>query len=257
MLKSNKWRFGGEWLLAMLGGFLLGQLLIDVWLGPFGFFDYYMTNWIARPLITFIGLAWGEVVKNTAVQISVSLSGLTFYFWLEIIEGFAVGLIQMFVLRRWYSLNNVWILVTTISWGLGWLVSQKASWPLAEIFIDDRGSAWQAHIILGYTFFGALFGAVIGISQWLVLRQAVHQSGLWIVANVTFWTLAAFLGEIGVKPIFWMIAGDTPFAHSPKFLYEDVVINIFTMGLVGLTTGIVLFHLLSQPITTKLNAESK
>jgi hypothetical protein len=45
---------------------------------------------------------------------------------------------------------------------------------------------------------GALFGALLGLFQWLILRSKTKNAIWWIYANVLGWSIGAALGD-GIK----------------------------------------------------------
>lgn len=59
------------------------------------------------------------------------------------------------VWRFWFQ----WVLVTAVSWAVG---------------------------VLG----GVLFGAVVGVAQWLVLRRHIPRAGWWVLASTVGWFVA-------------------------------------------------------------------
>jgi hypothetical protein len=69
------------------------------------------------------------------------------------------------------------------------------------ISLDDVvagvGSTGAAGVNLVGTLGWAVFGLVVGIAQWLVLRRYSARAGWWIVANVFAWLTGATGGKIG------------------------------------------------------------
>ncbi len=249
MTKHRQWHFGLEWLLATLGGLALGYLLIEILIYPFSFFEYYETDFVTRPLVSAIGSTWGDNAKNAFVDFSVSFSHLRFLVLSSAATGISIGLTQWLVLRRRNFQHKSWIFASMGGWILGWVISQNASWPIASVLIDSKGSNWEYHIILGYTLFGAFFGALMGMCQWLVLRRHVHQASLWILANILFWAVAAFIVETIVETTFWKImGGPVGFFHDSRYLLEGIIADGCNGVLVGASTGVVLFRLLQRPL---------
>ncbi len=247
MTKHGVWRFGIEWLTATLIGLALSNILFSIILFyPRSFFDYYETEWITRPIIALVGATWGELAKNTAVHISTALSNLRDLVMRAAIEGGSIGITQWYILRRYKYRVDAWALVSAFGWIAGWVISQKASWPIASILIDGKGKYWEYHIFLGYTLFGLFFGALIGTSQWFVLRQHIRHASLWVIVNIVTWASAVFVSETIVDKVFWAIVG-YPFSfHDERFTLNNTVIQGFIMTLVGGCTGIALFRLLQQ-----------
>ena len=92
-----------------------------------------------------------------------------------LIAGATLGLIQWLLLRSQLSLSMWWILATAIGMAVGLAVST------AFLGSETTGSPllWRAFFT----------GLCIGIAQWLVLRQVLPQSILWIGVIPLAWTL--------------------------------------------------------------------
>lgn len=92
--------------------------------------------------------------------------------------GLAVGILQWLVLRSRIPDAYWWIVATAGGWAIGWMV---------VMFVVEPGSGVLA---------GALIGAVVGLTQWLVLRQHVPLADWWLVVSTLGWVvgLMAFLG---------------------------------------------------------------
>ena len=87
-----------------------------------------------------------------------------------IITGFGIGILQWFVLQGRFPKTWHWILASGLGWVAGWVIAYLALPQELEV------SA------------GMVFGATMGVGQWLVLRHRVRWSGWWIVASVIGWT---------------------------------------------------------------------
>ncbi len=122
--------------------------------------------------------------------------------------GLSIGLAQWFVLRRLIKRTGLWVAATAagyasigllplvasafqpswLHWAqeliifgkMHWLARVEASWPEAS---------WPAGAVTL-----VMFGVVLGIAQWLVLRGRVRQAGWWIAISVGGWALAALSG---------------------------------------------------------------
>ena len=96
-----------------------------------------------------------------------------------LIAGGTLGLVQWLVLRAQLSLSRWWILATAIGMAAGlalgtaFLGSETAGGPLL----------WRA----------AITGLCIGVAQWLLLRQVLPQSIVWIGVITLGWTLGWFI----------------------------------------------------------------
>jgi hypothetical protein len=66
---------------------------------------------------------------------------------------------------------------------------------------------------------GALFGALLGYFQWLVLHRRVANAHQWIIANVLGWSLGAALGD-GTKAI---LGSEAPIKFAIAFLVYAMI----------------------------------
>jgi hypothetical protein len=83
--------------------------------------------------------------------------------------GFAISLLQGFVLQNRISHTFRWVAAGTIGWAIGWLLVLFAVPDDLEM-VD-----------------GLVVGLAMGIAGWLVLRREVHWAGWWIVMSIVGW----------------------------------------------------------------------
>ncbi|OGO34597.1 MAG: hypothetical protein A2W35_06285 [Chloroflexi bacterium RBG_16_57_11] len=84
--------------------------------------------------------------------------------------GFAISLLQSFVLQGRINHTIRWVIAGTIGWAIGWLVILFAV-PNGLELID-----------------GLVVGLAMGIAGWIVLRRQVHWAGWWIMLSIVGWT---------------------------------------------------------------------
>ena len=87
-----------------------------------------------------------------------------------IAAGFAISLLQGFVLQNRISHTFRWVTAGTIGWAIGWLIVLFAVPSGLEIIN------------------GLVVGLAMGIAGWLVLRREVHWAGWWIIMSIVGWT---------------------------------------------------------------------
>ena len=87
-----------------------------------------------------------------------------------IAAGFAISLLQGFVLQSRIGHPFRWVVAGTIGWAIGWLI---------VLFAVPNG----LEIINGL-----VVGLAMGIAGWLVLRGEVHWAGWWIILSIVGWT---------------------------------------------------------------------
>jgi hypothetical protein len=83
--------------------------------------------------------------------------------------GLAVGILQSLVLQSRITGAWRWIPASAVGWGIGWAIALLVI-PAPQEFLA-----------------GIVIGGTLGLAQWLVLRQAVHWAGWWIVVSVLGW----------------------------------------------------------------------
>lgn len=95
-----------------------------------------------------------------------------------LIAGATLGLVQWLVLRSQLSLSIWWILATALGMAVGLTLG------MAFLGSETAGSQllWRA----------AITGLCIGIAQWLVFRQVLPQSILWVGVMTLAWALGWF-----------------------------------------------------------------
>jgi len=90
----------------------------------------------------------------------------------------------------------LWMLANTLAWGLYYLVATAAGWLGYQAYNalnDGSGTGWlagdSAKIYVGLVIFGILWGVLVGLLQWLALRQQVKV--VW-----KYWLVATMLGML-------------------------------------------------------------
>lgn len=99
------------------------------------------------------------------------------------------GLLQYILLRRYAPKMGWWILATTA----GGLFALAAIGLLQSVLDSFLTSA------VGGTLTLIMLGGVIGLSQWIFLRQRISSAGWWIFASVLGWGLASLGALSSVK----------------------------------------------------------
>ncbi|MBI1256644.1 MAG: hypothetical protein GC204_04180 [Chloroflexi bacterium] len=93
-----------------------------------------------------------------------------------LITGAVIGLAQFFVLSRVLPLDLRWILVTALGMALGLAIS------VALFGTETAGNPLLVR--------AAITGLVIGLAQWVVLREFVPLGGWWIPVMGIGWVIA-------------------------------------------------------------------
>ena len=105
--------------------------------------------------------------------------------------GAALAVFQWLMLRRYIGGSIRWVLASL----LGVFLAAQVVGQVRE-FDADLG------LILGV----ALYGLIVGILQWLVLRRQVPRAWLWVPASALSWIVAIPAGDLNGPPG-WAIFG--------------------------------------------------
>lgn len=163
--------------------------------------------WFAWNLVTYIGLIISGIILNIIPLRTYSvLSGPEhniLEFITDTLGGFVIGLVigwfQSLIIGFKINGKGKWILATAIGlalWGSIFSVS-RMSVPFPYYQIDHRISSLAPFLI----------GPVIGIAQWLVLRQQVNKAGWWVVVSALGWFLPlALLRFLGIGNDYFFVA---------------------------------------------------
>lgn len=90
-----------------------------------------------------------------------------------------------------------------------------------------------------------LYGAVIGLSQWLVLRKSFRHAWAWVLANGFGWAVAILIGQEVIRPRLYGLPAVGWIDYLPNPVYE-VIIYLAIGAVVGTATGLLLLGLLRQ-----------
>lgn len=121
------------------------------------------------------------------------------------IGGGFMGLVQWIILRRRVRRADGWILLTAVSWAMGWAVTWTL-WDTRFLFASPSGVVDEPYITGQIFSLAAPFvgGAIVGLGQWLLLRHNVQRAGWWIPATAVSWGIAYFstaiLGDLMFAP---------------------------------------------------------
>ena len=103
--------------------------------------------------------------------------------------GAVIGLAQWLVLRRYLRGSGWWVLATAIGYAVP--LALGPLFPLPQ-------PPWLAG---GMMFL--LFGIVLGVLQWLVLRGRVQKAGWWVAISIVSWLAAfALIGAVIVSGLY-------------------------------------------------------
>jgi hypothetical protein len=138
--------------------------------------------------------------------------------------GSTIGLAQWLVLRRRLQRVGWWVGATIagyasigllpliasvfqpgwLNWAFTLIINGKMHW-LARVEAAWPAASWPAGAITL-----TMFGAVLGIMQWLVLRGHLYRAGWWIAISAGGWALAAALSIVTDDLIVVLATSDVP-----------------------------------------------
>jgi hypothetical protein len=143
-----------------------------------------------------------------------------------VLAGTTIGFAQWIVLRPYLTPGSNWELADGISWAAGYVLGLLLIQMLpSTIFIE----------FIGYL----LFGVIVAIVQWPVLRREIPNLFVWILACSVGWA-AGFWASEAVLPLLFSDPSIEP-------AISTTVIAV-TSGLVaGIVTGIALVWIVRKP----------
>jgi len=112
----------------------------------------------------------------------------------------AIGISQWLVLRRHIKKAGWWVLGSAVGGAMGFALGSSAATTVIDIIgsrqltiaysllgyvaVDVSGSvADTATRAVSWVVSGGVFGTVIGIGQWLVLRRHIKRAGWWVLGS--------------------------------------------------------------------------
>jgi hypothetical protein len=104
--------------------------------------------------------------------------------------GLLYGYLQYVLLRTYFPNMGWWILATAVSLSLMPLVTETGQ-KLASAISIDLYSVWSGTIQL------VLVGGLLGVAQWLILRNHISNAFWWIPASMIGWGLVGISGNMG------------------------------------------------------------
>ena len=179
--------------------------------------------WLEWTLATALGMLLGFLPSIVLVNImDLAFARII----VPLLAGFLVGLAQWVVLRKYVNEVSDWILAAGASWAVGYALG---------LFIMNGLTGTGLDGFVGYI----LFGIIVALVQWPILRREIPNVWMWILANVIGWTAGFFLSQVALD-LFFNGPSIDPVAST------SVISGV--SGLVaGAITGIALIWIVRQP----------
>jgi len=196
---------------------------------------------------TSIGFALGEVFLSPIAFLFVPFSspknwvdvfGIMLKVAAGIATGVSVGIIQWLLLRYYITNSWRWVIATVIGMASGGFL-EAFLYSIARRYLpmDATLNTWKVTTWIAIF----VYGIVIGLVQWVVLRKVSSKTWTWVVANGFGWALAITIGDELLRPMFYPCCAD--YWLNP---IDEIIIYGVSGILIGIITGILLSWLLKQ-----------
>jgi len=178
--------------------------------------------WLGWTLATAGGMLLGFL--PTILLVNVLDLGLA-QIAVPVLAGTVIGFAQWLVLRRYVTASTRWDWTDGISWAAGYILGLLLIQTLpSTVFV----------VFIGYF----LFGVVVALVQWPVLRREIPQVFTWLVASAVAWAVGYWVSQailsLFTDPLIAPIVGTAVIA--------------ITSGLVaGAITGVALIWIVRKP----------
>lgn len=143
-----------------------------------------------------------------------------------IVVGILIGFSQWIVLRRYLTTSADWVLAGGTAWAVGYALGLLLIQNLSGTFLGGI----SAYII---------FGAIVALVQWPMLRREIPSLLTWVVVNILGWAAGLWASQAALELLL----------NEP--VIEPVLVtavNAASSGLVaGGITGVALVLIARQP----------
>jgi hypothetical protein len=184
--------------------------------------------WFAWTMATTLGMLLGYLPAAFVVgEIEYGIARV----FVPLLAGLLIGLAQWLVLRGYVTDSRDWILYHAGGWVAGYAIGLFAVDALAGVPFGG---------LLGFI----LFGVIVAVFQWPVLRREIPNLLPWILANVIGWTLAAFVSQLAAGAFFQ----SEPASQGGTNLFTSTLIVVGITGLIGgAITALALIWIVRKP----------
>ena len=178
--------------------------------------------WLGWTLATAGGMLLGFL--PTILLVNVLDLGLA-QIAVPVLAGTVIGFAQWLVLRHYITASTHWDWTDGISWAAGYILGLLLIQMLpSTVFV----------VFIGYF----LFGAIVALIQWPVLRREIPQVLTWLAASAIAWAVGYWVSQavlsLFTDPLIDPVVGTTVIA--------------VTSGLVaGAITGVALIWIVRKP----------
>ena len=179
--------------------------------------------WLGWTLATALGLVLGHLPLALIIpDLDYGLARVV----VPLFTGLLIGLAQWLVLRGYVSGSHDWILNLAAGWVLGYTVGLLIAQALSRNLLGE---------LVGFL----IFGAIVAVFQWPVLRREIPHILPWILANMVGWVLGAYLSGL--------VAGAMFSARPPSLAVSILMVDGLTGLIAGAVIGLALVWIVRQP----------
>lgn len=190
--------------------------------------------WIWWTGVTIIGGVAGTTVAD---KLSLGMlsgqndAGILFSMLGSGVFALFVSAAQWILLRRLFSNSAWWLAGGTFGRAFGMLIGSITIVLISHQF-NLQGGVWTSSIYL------AVRGAVLGISQWLILKKWRVKSGWWVLGNAIAWMLGSTLLDLFI---------------APSAIKSPIIRDLIEVTIAGAVTGAAMVWILRQPTPAPMN----
>ena len=195
-------------------------------------YDAGWVVWLQWMLLSMLGILiiafLGKLLPANLTEFLSEPAIIVVFALVTLAHGAVIAAFQWLVLRRFFSDAKRWIIASSV----GSLIAGAIAFPLK---LHD----WYvgtSHFQLDEIAYGVVFGFLIGVIQWLIMRTWLHHAWLWMLGSMIGWTLGMAVGEF--VPLQW----DSP--------YTAIIYGIITEGISLAFTGFILVQLMKIGLDT-------
>lgn len=106
-----------------------------------------------------------------------------------IVVGILIGFSQWTVLRRYLTTSADWVLAGGTAWAVGYALGLLLIQNLSGTFLGGI----SAYII---------FGAIVALVQWPMLRREIPSLLIWVVVNILGWAAGLWASQAALELLF-------------------------------------------------------
>ena len=207
----------------------------------------FFLQWILATLIG-AGIGWTAGIYGAASTPTFNSNVV----WL--ICGLCIGLAQWVVIRAQIKKAWQWIVASVIGWLVAFNIGSLVFGMMTDLMNGPGLSMFEAalqanqvvtglaSLLIVWFLIGAAGGAVVGGTQWFVLRQYYPNAAQWVLANALGWGIGLGFSWFGALLVFMLFA--QVLANFAPAIAMGTPIATISGGLSGAVTGYILLKII-------------